>query len=315
MDPEAAKVVKRIFKLYMEGSGTTCIATILRKEKVLSPSAYREEKSGASCGRKNHDPYGWSDRAVSRILRNESYTGTTVNFKTKRVSFNSKMRVETSEAERDVIEKTHEAIIDEATFLTVQKLLEHRKRLVLLEEDTCPLTGIVYCANCSRLMYNVRGRSESITDTFRCSGSQLRYGCTGHRIRADDLTAIVEKKVKGMLLYCQENEDEFLKRTAAESKENTNRKKELRAAEKRLEKIENTFMSLYEDKASGVITEQEFMMLVGRYNTEQKELKDKVEALKKSINTIEDRKKAARAFLTAARKCQGFETFTTEIQS
>ena len=313
IDTQTSPVVKRIFQLYMEGYGTTEIATILRRDKVLAPSEYRRYIEGTASGRKNHDPYGWSDREVCRILKEESYTGIVVNFKTKRVSFNSKKRVETSDQEREIIKNAHEAIIDVATFQTVQNLLKHRKRLVPLEEDLCPLTQLVYCADCGRIMYHARGRSERINDMFRCSGASMKYGCTGHTIRSDDLTVIVEQKIKAMLEYCLNNQEEFMEKVTTGSVEDEELRKELEGDERRLQMIEKIFMALYEDRVSGIIKEEDFIMMSGRYSEEQSTLQQRVKELKGRFRSVDDLNKAAIAFIAAAKKFQGFEKLTPEI--
>lgn len=313
IDTQTSPVVKRIFQLYMEGYGTTEIATILRRDKVLAPSEYRRYIEGTASGRKNHDPYGWSDREVCRILKEESYTGIVVNFKTKRVSFNSKKRVETSDQEREIIKNAHEAIIDVATFQTVQNLLKHRKRLVPLEEDLCPLTQLVYCADCGRIMYHARGRSERINDMFRCSGASMKYGCTGHTIRSDDLTVIVEQKIKAMLEYCLNNQEEFMEKVTTGSVEDEELRKELEGDERRLQMIEKIFMALYEDRVSGTIKEEDFIMMSGRYSEEQSTLQQRVKELKGRFRSVDDLNKAAIAFIAAAKKFQGFEKLTPEI--
>ena len=44
VDEEAAKIVKRIFTLCMEGKGPSQIAALLEKEKVLNPTAYKQRE-------------------------------------------------------------------------------------------------------------------------------------------------------------------------------------------------------------------------------------------------------------------------------
>ena len=313
VDPETSVVVKRIFKLCMEGHSAARIATMMKKDKVLSPSAYKCEKTGGCAGTVSHDPYGWTRRTVRRILENPAYTGTVINFRSKRVSFNSKKRVPTEDSEQIIIPNAHPALISEAEFKTVQRLCSLKLSINPLDEDACPLTGLTYCADCGRILYHSRTRNRRGSDCFRCSGAQMGYGCTTHSIRADDLTDIVEKKVKAMVQYCIENEDEFLERVSMESKENADRKKEMEVAEDRLNQIERIFANLYEDKSSGIITDEQFLMLAGRYTKEQAEIKKKVEILKKTVTSSDDRKKGAGTFLAEAKKYQGFESLNTEI--
>ena len=83
IDEEAAAVVRRIFRMVIDGKGVYQIADILSEEKVLCPSAYLAAK-GAGNRRNNkfEDPYRWWGTTVSYILARVEYMGHTVNFKT-----------------------------------------------------------------------------------------------------------------------------------------------------------------------------------------------------------------------------------------
>lgn len=80
VDKESAKVVKRIYRLVIEGYGVTQIADILTKDKVLIPSAYAEihypESNHSSKKRGIEDPYFWTPTTVSYILEKKRIYGT-----------------------------------------------------------------------------------------------------------------------------------------------------------------------------------------------------------------------------------------------
>ncbi len=92
VDEEAAKVVRKIYQLAIEGNGPAQVADILTKEHILIPSAYleRHEEGEVSRNHSYHDPYIWNATAVSGILDKREYMGHTIlgkticdNFKTK----------------------------------------------------------------------------------------------------------------------------------------------------------------------------------------------------------------------------------------
>ena len=64
VDPEAAEVVKRIFAMTIEGYGPYQIASKLKEEKILIPSAYlAQHGEGVNKNKTFKDVYGWGEAA------------------------------------------------------------------------------------------------------------------------------------------------------------------------------------------------------------------------------------------------------------
>ncbi len=129
VDEDAAKVVRYIFDLCLQGLRPTKIGRRLENEQILSPTAYF-----ISVGRKTskdvskRGQYAWTTSSIEHILANRQYTGCTVNFKTTLVSYKVHKTVHNPEEEWQIIPNTQEAIIDEDTFNRVQELRENRRR-------------------------------------------------------------------------------------------------------------------------------------------------------------------------------------------
>ena len=81
--------------------------------------------------------------------------GHTVNFRTKKLSYKDKNSVHNSPKDWIIFENTQEAIVDEETRITVQKIRETKHRPTK-KGDINPLTGLVYCADCGAKMFNHR---------------------------------------------------------------------------------------------------------------------------------------------------------------
>lgn len=122
VDDEAAEIVKRIFKMCLDGYGTTQIAKKLKAEKVLKPTAYWYEKGIVKYNTPPSNPYVWTARTVGDILIKKEYLGHTVNFKTYKKSYKSKKTLYNSEENQMIFENTHEPIIDLDTWERVQEL-------------------------------------------------------------------------------------------------------------------------------------------------------------------------------------------------
>ena len=155
IDDEAAAVVRRIFRLAVEGHGPYDIAKILTGEKIESPAYYmavrgrgvwksREDLSRA------HDWYGFT---ISQILAKPEYMGHTVNFRTSKKSYKDKA-VKNAPEDWLIFENTHEAIVDAETWELAQKVRQTQRRKDSLGASN-PLTGLCFCADCGAKMYIV----------------------------------------------------------------------------------------------------------------------------------------------------------------
>ncbi|MBT9822328.1 recombinase family protein, partial [Clostridium sp. MCC328] len=128
VDPEAAEVVKRIFAMTIDGYGPYQIASKLKEEKVLIPSAYlARHGEGVNKNKTFKDVYGWGSSTICNILEKREYLGHTINFKTRK-HFKDKKSHYVPEDEWTIFENTHEAIIDQQTFDLVQKIRGNVRR-------------------------------------------------------------------------------------------------------------------------------------------------------------------------------------------
>uniref|UniRef100_UPI003AB62C40 recombinase family protein n=1 Tax=Ruminococcus sp. TaxID=41978 RepID=UPI003AB62C40 len=113
VDPEAAEVVKRIFAMTIDGYGPYQIASKLKSEKVLIPSAYlAQHGEGVNKNKTFKDVYGWGSSTICNILEKREYLGHTINFKTRK-HFKDKKSHYVPEDEWTIFENTHEPIIDQ----------------------------------------------------------------------------------------------------------------------------------------------------------------------------------------------------------
>ena len=128
IDEEAAKVVRHIFDLCMEGRGPMQIAKQLREEKVLTIIAYRQ-KAGLTIDRPlPEDPFYWNESTIVHILEQREYTGCTVNFKTYTNSIWDKKQRDNPIEKQAIFYNTQPAIIDPDVFEKVQEIRSQRHR-------------------------------------------------------------------------------------------------------------------------------------------------------------------------------------------
>jgi DNA invertase Pin-like site-specific DNA recombinase len=95
VDEEAADVVRRIFRLSVEGKGPLTIAKILMNDKVERPSYYLAQRGRGTCQSKTDmsRPYDWTSNTVADMLAKPEYMGHTVNFRAYKPSYKDKKMI------------------------------------------------------------------------------------------------------------------------------------------------------------------------------------------------------------------------------
>ena len=314
---EAAKVVRRIYQMVIDGMGSQAIANQLTADNVLIPSAYLEQSEhGESRNHSYHDPCRWNCTAVSYILDKQEYMGHTVLGKTICENFKTKKRRKARPDELIIFENTHEPIIDAETWYLVQKLRRRTRRKLANGSYSHRLSGLVYCADCGkRLSYSSPqsqhrpdGKTYDADSSFRCPTYKSMYGeCTMHYIKSSTLDKLVDEAVRKIARYVLRNEQAFLEQvrvlTSADQKHTQSEdKKELVNIKKRIAELDNYIKRLYEGNASGKIPDRQFEKLMAQYDSEQQELEERVKEIEVSIHEIQQESENGQQFVRLVQK-------------
>ena len=317
IDEEAAKVVRRIYQMVIDGMGSQAIANQLTADNVLIPSAYLEQSEhGESRNHSYHDPCRWNCTAVSYILDKQEYMGHTVLGKTICENFKTKKRRKARPDELIIFENTHEPIIDAETWHLVQKLRRRTRRKLANGSYSHRLSGLVYCADCGkRLSYSSPqsqhrpdGKTYDADSSFRCPTYKSMYGeCTMHYIKSSTLDKLVDEAVRKIARYVLRNEQAFLEQvrvlTSADQKHTQSEdKKELVNIKKRIAELDNYIKRLYEGNASGKIPDRQFEKLMAQYDSEQQELEERVKEIEVSIHEIQQESENGQQFVRLVQK-------------
>lgn len=321
IDEEAAEVVKEIFRLAVQGNGPSKIATILSDRKVLNVTSYKNAKGIPNTHSKdNIDPYWWDWSVVSDILSRQEYLGHTVNFKTGRKSYKNKKSYINPPSKWVIIKNTHDAIIDQETFDIVQRLKEGRKRANTPMGEMPVLSGMLYCADCGKKLYVCRTKSlQPSAYYYCCSTYRKRQGlCSAHQIRIKVIDSIVLNDIKMHIEFARAHEDEFIKLVSNETSSYTAKAlasltKELNASKARFEKLDAIIQNLYEDKISGIVSEDRFKKMNENYEQEQKSLKEKIAELEGKIKAINEQTASTSHFMELVQKYTRIDELTHEI--
>ena len=308
IDEEAAQVVKKIFTLCMNGRGPSQIADQLEKDKILTPTAYKNKQGVKTPHTEPENPYRWHESTIVNILERKEYIGATVNFKTYTNSIWDKKQRENPEENRVIFYNTHPAIIEQEVFDKVQEIRQQRHRRTATGKSS-PFSGLVFCADCKqKLYYSTTKYFEKRQDFFICSTHRANKDkCSGHYIRAVVLEDLVWNHMKEVISYVTRYEAHF--RVEMEQKlrlqsEETIRvyKKRLAQAEKRIGELDRLFIKIYEDNAKGKLNDDRFAMMSKTYEDEQAQLKVEIVNLQKEIEVQERQIEDLEQFIQRARR-------------
>ncbi len=318
IDDEPAEVVRKIFRLCIDGYGPTQIARILTEQGIPTPTAYALSQ-GRDNGRHNAKTHRWGTQTICHILERLEYCGHTVNFRTHMKSYKVHKIIYNPQDEWLIFENTHEPVITQQEFDLVQEIRKNKRRLQKKDELN-PFSGMVYCADCGAKMYlsrRVNERPEQ--EHMRCSTyAKDTKECTVHYIRTCVLREIVLGELNKLLTAVMENEGEFVQTAMSnsvqkQSIELAKAKKTLKQAEKRISELDKLFKRLYEDNVLGKISDERFEILSEEYEEEQKQLKSTVAEFTAFIDTAEQKSSDVTAFVKLVQKYENITELTPEI--
>ena len=319
VDEEAAKNVREIFRLCVSGYGPQQIAGEMTRRGVMNPTAYAKAHGrGISDNREDVDSISWKSGTVARLLARMEYLGYTVNFKTYRKSYKNKKQIKADPSEWQIFENTHEAIIDRETFDIVQRIRDGRRRVTPMGEMPV-LSGMVFCADCGRKLYQVRGRNLRQKEYMVCATYRKQKGeCSSHQIQNAVLEELLLDGIRSVTAYARAHETDFLELVTRKSQAELDRnlrdgKREMEQAQQRIRKLDEIIRRLYEDNIEGRISDERFARMSADYEEEQHGLETRVAELKRLLAEEKNNAVNADRFLALVQKYTDVQELSAEI--
>lgn len=335
IDEEAAEVVRRIYRMAIEGKGPYETARILALEKVERPSYYLAQR-GMGNHKSNYnstEPYAWRGNTISDILSKPEYMGHTVNFRTYKESYKDKRSKATPKEDLVIFEDTQEAIIDKETWERVQSLRKTIRRTDTIGEAN-PLTGLMFCADCGAKMYNHRGKAGNARDwagrpngkkrpdrdEYNCSRYDLgnqRYDtyCTTHLIRTVVVNELLLEAIKEVCNYAQNNEAAFIEQVCSASGERQKKaiktiRQRKQRSEKRADELSRLIRKLYEDNVNGKLSDKLFEQMLHDFELELDGLNTSITQDQQELDRISSESVNAEKFIALVKRYTDFSELT-----
>ena len=322
VEPEAAEVVRRIYRMALEGCGLAETAARLAADGVVNPTYYWRSRGTSRGGSKSTvEPTKWGHTTVKKILTLQEYCGDVINFKSYSKSYKMKKRIENPEENRAIFLNVHEAIIDRQTWEKVQALQKgtRRKKTTVTQEPSV-FSGLLKCPECGgNLNFHFNQNNHDIK-FFSCQNHNSGYRkCSKtHYIRLDFLEQVVLYEVKRLACFASEYENDFIKAMigrSAKVAENTalRKQRELDALTARDRELDMLFERLYEDNVAGKIDDARFAKMSKRYEQEQGENAKKIKALRLELKKDESKRMDIDDFLETVRRYTDAATITKRM--
>ena len=310
VDEEAAQVVRRIYRMTLEGVGTEQIAAKLEEDGVLTPRAYWHSKGINRPGKvKDLPPTHWNSSSVIKMLSVQEYCGDILNFKTYSKSYKNKKRLENDRENWAIFKDVHEPIIARAVFEQVQQKRGKMRKRQAKDGERSMFSGLLVCADCGSNLHFHFNQGNPEIKYFNCSNYKGNRGTCGstHYVRVDFLEQVVLGEIRRLTKYAGLYEDDFLKEVIGHSRqaEETERRlkeKELKSLLARDDELDGLFERIYEDNVSGKLSDDRFAKMSRRYEEEQKELSEKIKKLRSEIEKQSSRATSTDMFVSIVRK-------------
>ena len=324
IDPEAAEIVKSIFKMCLDGKGNETIARILQEQKVLVPMAYWQSKGLPRGGKKTQpNPYRWCKTTVQKILSQQEYCGDVINFKTYSKSFKNKRRYDNDPENWMIFKDVHEPIITREDFERVRARIAKTKRRAPKPHNgqKSIFADLLFCGDChTKLRYHTNTINKDI-HYFVCANNKEDYrgSCPGrHYVRADAIEQVVMLELRRMAEYLSDDEDAFAELLARKTdkellKEQKRCEEELQKAMTRNDTVSRLYEKLYEDNAIGKVSDEWFMQLSHKYEVERMELKSKITALRKKLSESGKQQQQREGVILAVRRFMQMDYLTAPL--
>lgn len=286
--------------------------------------AYWQSKGLPRGGKKTQpNPYKWCKTTIQKILSQQEYCGDVINFKTYSKSFKNKTRLENPQENWAVFKNVHEPIIDREAFEQVQKMIAKTKRRAPKPSNAQKsiFCDLLYCGDCHKKLRHHTNTINKDIHYFVCSNNKVDYrgSCPGrHYVRADAVEQVVMLELRRMAEFLHDDEQAFADILAQKSgaelmKEQKRNEGELQKAIVRNDTVSRLYEKLYEDNATGKVSDEWFMQLSHKYEVERMELKAKIADLRNKLIQSDEQQKDRENFTAAVRKFMQMEHLTAPL--
>ncbi len=242
----------------------------------------------------------WENKAIKNILKNEIYTGVTIQNKRSRISYKNRKLRPNARNEWNIVENTHEPIIDKEIFNNVQKMAIVQKYNRNEKKHHFLLDELLICYECKHkigIRARKNGRLDMICNNYR-RNSKIGL-CTSHGFSYEKLEEQVLGYIKKLF---QAIDSKKIELDIKNSKTKYDYGKMLKQLQTEINLINDNIDKMYVDKLNGKISEEMYVRLFKKLRDETKQKEKEYIEIKEMQNNSkqddsEEIKKVVKEFL------------------
>ena len=295
--PEAAETIHLIFSSYLDGKGVKAIAAMLNENGNKTPALMQKHLTGKRLPEKQEliiKKYLWDATMVSRILQDESYTGTLICHKSERNKINKTNRA-TSPDEQFRHENFLPSIIPRDLWEQVQALMAMRKRESVRAGEGRPIlrySGLIACGDCGRAFTGKRVKQKNGERVEYICSTYLRYGkehCGAHAIREEYLDDIVYQELQNTKHQYQALWTQLEKAIEGWLPKTTNTQQQLKKQRERIELLEEEVETILMERIRDKENAQRYDRMIAKREEQIANAQKRIEELENIGQIIRSR--------------------------
>lgn len=307
IEPEAAKIVRRIFELALEGKSILGIADTMNQERIMTPGQYREKYGYMSrVNRKVCDSeWLWNGNTVRKILKEYSYTGALVAGRATAIIVGAPTRRKVPESDQVIFEGHHEPIVTKEEFQQARSIVRSINPRGIINHDDYAFGKVVYCGNCGLKM----AVSTGLDRYFQCSHKKNtgKYSkCNDARYPAEKVEFVVRRALRRQLLLL-EKLDKDLETAQLEAPDHT---EEIQRMKARLQTLKAGKTQDYEAYAERLIDKDTYLRRRKEKTEQIEEIEDSLHQLTDPEERLADLKKDADHYMNLANQLYSLSELT-----
>lgn len=297
IDREIAPIVVEIFEMRAAGAGITAIARALNEKDYPSPGRLRFERGIITNNNKKGSSLPWNRHVLTDLLRNVAYIGNLAQGRSAQCLHKGVPFHFTEASEWDVVENTHEPIINIELWDQVQAVDQSRSKAMKdsfgkyshLPKRENPYGSLLRCVDCGRAMKYVRSYARGGTRdyyNYKCP-ENIELGdqaCPKKNIRADELDQAVLATLRGQMEIFMDTKkvlQKLVDMEKAKAKQNAPHSR-IQDVQREIERRRNLFTALYTDYKDDLLTQDEYLYAKEKYSGELAALEQELSELQKT---------------------------------
>lgn len=262
-----SEIVKSIFNMAILGNEVGVIKNYLTDNKIPTANQLRYNKATF-----------WENKTIKNILKNKVYIGTTIQNKRSRISYKNRRLKANQQEQWNIVENTHEPIIDNKTFDAVQKMTITRKYNRNEKKYKFLLDGLLFCYECKHKI-GVRckksGYMAMVCNNYR-RNSKLGL-CSSHGFNYEKLENMVVDYIKKIFVLIDSKKIEI---NIKSNKTKYDYEKMLQKIEKEINLINTNIDTMYVDKLNNKVSEEMYNRLFNKLINEIRQKEEQYNELK-----------------------------------